>query len=607
MAAVLAVALPLLVAGALAAGNTVLPRRVVDTVAVATAATVTVLCGWLLFHAGGTIVYWFGGWSPRRGLALGISFVVDRAGAGMAVLAALLAAAALVFSWRHFDAVGSLYHALMLVFLAGMVGLALTGDLFNFFVFFELMGVAAYALTGYRIEDPAPLQGALNFAVTNSVAGFTILLGIALVYARTGGLNMAQAGRALAMAPPDALVTVAFAFLLAGLLTKAAVVPFHFWLDDAHAVAPSPVCALLSGAMVQLGVYGAARIFWTVFSGAFTFNAGGVRGVLIAAGVLTAVVGAAMSLVQRHLKRLLAFSTIEHVGLIVVAVGLLTPNGLAAAMVYMLGHGMVKASLFLAAGIVLHRLGSVDEAELRGRGRSIPAVGVLFGVGGLALAALPPFGTALGATLLGSAVSDSGFGWLRAVSIFTTALTAGAVLRAGGRIFLGWGEEERPLRTEMQERELETRGPRGRTPAVMLAPAFALAVCGLLVGIAPSLSRQATEIAGRFVQRPAYEAAVLGRDSGSIHQAIATARTVPGWDGVGVVEGVVTSAGAVVVALLALSSRRADGKVRASAWRRVRPVMAMLRGFHDGHVGDYVAWQTAGLAVLTATLTLLLR
>src|SRR5205823_7267271 len=161
--AALAVAGPLLAAALLMAAGRVLPRRVVEAAALLVAGAVAIALAVLLVRTSrGTVVYWFGGWTPRRGIALGVTFAVDPLGAGLAALAALLMVAALVFSWRYFEAVGSLYHSLMMVLLAAMVGFALSGDLFNMFVFFELMGVAAYALTGYRIEERAPVQGALN-------------------------------------------------------------------------------------------------------------------------------------------------------------------------------------------------------------------------------------------------------------------------------------------------------------------------------------------------------------------------------------------------------------------------------------------------------------
>src|ERR1044071_2565795 len=264
----LTVAVPLLAAAVITATGRLLSPRLVDLLATAVAAATAVLTAILLVHAwGGSVVYWFGGWRPRAGLPVGIAFLVDPMGAGLACFAALIVTGALVFSWHYFDEVSPLYLALFLVFLGAMVGFSLTGDLFNLFVFFELMSVVAYVLTAHAHTQLAPLQGALGFAVTNSIAGFFVVIGIALLYGRTGALNLAQIGRAVAGAQPDGLLVLAFALIAAGFLVKAAAVPFHFWLADAYAVAPSPVCALFAAVMSDLGLYALARVYWTVFSG----------------------------------------------------------------------------------------------------------------------------------------------------------------------------------------------------------------------------------------------------------------------------------------------------------------------------------------------------
>ena len=209
--------------------------------------------------------YWFGGFRPHHGIAIGIDFEVGPLSAGLACLAAVLVTAGMVFSWRYFERVATYYHVLMLAFLAGMIGFCLTGDIFDMFVWFELMSVAAYALTAYRPEERGSIQGALNFAITNSIGAYLALSGIAVVYGRTGALNMAQIGQDLARHRPDGLVVVAFVLIVTGWLIKGAIVPFHFWLADAQAVAPTPVCVLFSGVMVELGLYGVARVYWSMF------------------------------------------------------------------------------------------------------------------------------------------------------------------------------------------------------------------------------------------------------------------------------------------------------------------------------------------------------
>jgi multicomponent Na+:H+ antiporter subunit D len=275
--------------------------------------------------------------------------------------------ASVVFSWRYFDETGPLYHVLLLVFLGAVEGFALSGDLFNLFVFLELMTVPAIALTGYG-EEPGPLQGALNFGIVNSFGAFFLLFGIALLYGRTGALNLAQIGRALDRGRVDGLVLVAFLLVTAGFLVKAGLVPFHFWLSDAYAVAPIPVCVVLSGVMSDLGLHAIARIYWPSFSGVFAADAGSLRAILVGAGVLTALVGGTMAFFQRDLKRLLAFVTIGHVGIFLAGIGLLTARALAGTTLYVLADGFVKGGLFLAVGILLRRARDGDELRLRGKG-----------------------------------------------------------------------------------------------------------------------------------------------------------------------------------------------------------------------------------------------
>jgi len=345
---ILLVVVPLGAAALVAALGHWVARAVADAVAVAVAAACTAGAGWLAVAVGGErAVSWIGGWRPDdTHRSVGIVLVADRTAAMFVLTAAALVLAGLIFSWRYLEETSGTYSALMLLFLAGLSGFAVAGDLFNAFVWFELMGAAAYALAGMRVEEPRSVFAAVEFGVVNTVGAAFTLVGIALLYARTGALSLAYVGAALRAAPPDALVGFAFALLLVGALVKAAAVPFHFWTADAEAAAPSPVCAVLSGAMAATGVYAVARWWRVVFDGVLPHAT--VQHLLLAMGAVTAVLGAVMCVHQRHVKRLLAYSTISHVGVALLGVGLLDEHGTAAAVAYLLGHACVKGPLFLA-------------------------------------------------------------------------------------------------------------------------------------------------------------------------------------------------------------------------------------------------------------------
>jgi multicomponent Na+:H+ antiporter subunit D len=603
----LAVAVPLTVAAALAATDFARRRWLTDTVGIATAAGVTALCAILVAHAGHEpVVYWLGGWEPEHGVAIGISLSADTLGAGMATLVGVLTTATLVFSARYFEAVSNLFHALMLVFLAAMVGFCLSGDLFNMLVFFELMSVAAYALAAYKIEERGPLQGAINFAVSNSVGAIAIFVGVALLYGRTGALNLAQIGEALAGHRPDALLAVSFALIVLGFLVKAAAFPVHFWLADAHAVAPTPVCVLFSGVMVELGVYAVARIYFTAFDAALAPQAAALKPILVWTGVVTALVGATMCLQQRHLKRMLAFSTVSHVGLFLVCLGLLDHPGIAALAAYVLGHAFAKGALFMCVGILLHRFTSVDELELRGCGSAdaaLKTVGVLFAVCGVALAGAPMVGVFLGKSLGEGAASEAGFGWAAPVFVVASGMTAGAVLRAAGAVFAGWGADVPPESGQpaQGDEESETLQPHDRTPPLMLVPAIALTLAALAVGFFPGLDHAIQEAAGRFADSHAYREAVL--EGSSVSHRVETQGLKP----VDYLYATLSLLLALAVAGVSLFGHRlglgAPGPVRRAGDRFQRGLGAI----HSGHVGDYVAWMTAAMGAFSALVALAVR
>jgi multicomponent Na+:H+ antiporter subunit D len=537
-------------------------------------------------------VVWLGGWEPVRGTPIGIALVADPASAAFAVLVATLAVISSVLAARLVGHADRLYDAVVLVFVAGMLGFCLSGDLFTLFVFLEVMSVAGFVLVGFEVRRQAPLQGAMNFAVTNATGAILVVFGIGLIYGRTGALNLAAIGRALDAAPLDAATVAGFSLIATGLLVKAAAVPFHFWLADAYAVAPTPVCILLAGAFAELGLYGLARIYWTAFAGAFEGGEEALRAILVSLGAITALVGAVLCAAQHHLKRLLAHATVAQVGLFLIGIGLLTPDGLAGAGVWMVGDGLARACLFACTGMLQHAHDDLSERRLHGRGRDLPVAGAAFAVCAVLMSGLPPFGPFLGKSLVEDAAIAEGYDWVPAVMVVAGALVGGTLLRAAARVFLGIGRRapEDPAGYEVTEGETEreaheastARSPLLRIPAVLLAAGAAA------WGLVPGLAGAAGRAGAAMTDRAGYMAAVLD----------GAAARLPG------PPDTLHGPGATGYALAVLTVLGAAGVAAAAIWRPWRDPAAgrrlldALRAGDSGHPGDYAAWVAAGAAVL---------
>lgn len=586
----LPVVVPLGAAALLLFVNTVIPRRLGRPLALAAVLAEIALAAVLLHQAGsGRIIYWFGGWAPRQGVALGVSFTIDQFGAAGAFLGGIVVAAALVVS----SAVDAVFDVLLLTTLAAIAGFCLTGDLFNMFAFFELMAVSAVGLAAYRSDQPHALRAALNLAITNSIGAVLVLFGITLLYARTGALNLAQIG--VQLAPADRLVVLAAALVFAGFLIRAAVIPFHFWLIDTASSAPLPLAMILAGVLDTLGVYAVARVYWTVFAPSLAPEHAAVRTLLVALGAFSALAGGALSLVSDVPRRRLAFVMVSHTGILLVGVGCLNALGLAGAAMFAIGDGTIIAALFASLTLV-----SASPLHLTRR------VGVgLLAVGGLAVAGLPLFATGLAGAAIEDAASAAGDPWAVPLIVAAAALSGAAVLLIAHEAWVspaapvaGGGGPGIGGESECGGSGI-TAGAAGDGAGWWITVGVAGALLAASV-LATTLGRWVVHGAARFLDTGGYQRQVLSglpAASGLPGPAAAAVHFSP----TSLLADLIGVAGAMIVARLVLA-RSARGHRAATAW----PV-ATIRRWHDGSIGDSAAWATIGTAAIALVLALALR
>ncbi|RKX71846.1 NADH/ubiquinone/plastoquinone (complex I) [candidate division WOR-3 bacterium] len=340
-----------------------------------------------LFEEGEVIIYKMGGWPPP----LGITMVYDHLSALIVISIAIVVFAASIFSIRyleHFTGRVKFYTLFMLI-TAGMMGVAITGDIFNLFVFVEIASISSYALVAFGIEKEE-LEAAFKYMVMGEIASLFLLFAIALLYGRASTLNMADLANTLSVAGRDQLFWFVAAILLFSFAIKSALFPFHSWLPDAHPSAPAPVSAILSGIFVKvLGVYALIRLSFNVF-GLTPQNSPIFFHILIFLGLVSVFFGGIIASRQRDYKRLLAYSTIAQIGFIMVGIGIGNFWAIAGGLFHILAHAITKSLLFLTSGAVVYATGKRDLEELAGLGKTMGITAWSYRLATLSLSGLPP-------------------------------------------------------------------------------------------------------------------------------------------------------------------------------------------------------------------------
>ncbi|MEW6168270.1 MAG: proton-conducting transporter membrane subunit [Pseudomonadota bacterium] len=339
--------------------------------------------------ANGRVDYAIGGWAAPYG----IEYVVDAANALVLLLVSLLGVATAVFAPRSVeDEIETpriyLYYCCLCLYLAGLLGITITGDAFNVFVFLEISSLSAYALIALGRRRQA-LLAAFRYLVMGTIGGTFLLIGIGLMYALTGTLNMADLAARLPPLYGNRVLTAALGFITVGLAIKAAVFPLHGWQPGAYAESPSAASLLLAGAGAKVAIYAFLRYAFGMFGSGLVAERLPLAEMMLLAGVAAMLVGSAVACFQDDLKRILAWSSIGQIGYIVAAIGLATPQGFNAAFLHVFNHGLIKAGLFAVAGVLCLRLGSTRLDALAGLARRMPGTFAALLLGGLGLIGVP--------------------------------------------------------------------------------------------------------------------------------------------------------------------------------------------------------------------------
>ncbi|MBN1788234.1 MAG: hypothetical protein JW806_07545 [Sedimentisphaerales bacterium] len=421
-------------------------------------------------------VYIVGRWT----IPLGINLVLDGLSALMLATISTVSFTAMLFSNRYMEQYTSKnkYLSLFLLMVTGMNGVVLSGDIFNLFVFLEIASIASYALVGFGCEHEE-LEAAFKYMTLGTVASMFVLFGVGVVYGNTGSLNMAVISRYVAENGINTGLAFALALFTTGFGLKAALVPFHAWLPDAHPSAPAPISAMLSGVLIKaLGIYSLSRVIFNVLGISVQ-----ISWVLIALGVLSMVIGVFLAVGQWDFKRLLAYHSISQMGYVILGIGmaaLILSNGgnpawaslaLLGGLFHLMNHAVFKSLLFLTSGSVEMSTGTRQLKELGGLAERLPVTRSTCTIASAAIAGVPPFNGFWSKLILVIAAVQAGLYGLAAVTVLVSIVTLISFLKVQRYVFLG----------ELPENLKSTAEHRGLMACAMILLAILCVFMGALV------------------------------------------------------------------------------------------------------------------------------
>jgi multicomponent Na+:H+ antiporter subunit D len=423
---------------------------------------------------GTTLSYALGAW----GAPWGIEYRIDTVAA---LLVLVIASAGLVVMPYARNSIGreiaadntGRFYACFLLCLSGLLGIVITADAFNLFVFLEISSLSCYVLISLGPSRRA-LTASFQYLVMGTIGATFILIGVGLLYMMTGTLNMADLAIRLQGVADTRTIRVAFAFITVGVSLKLALFPLHLWLPNAYAFSPSMVSAFIAATMTKVGIYVLLRFFFTVFGAEFSFAAMHAGDILLVLAVAAMLIASLVAVFQEDIKRMLAYSSIAHIGYIILGISLANSAGLAAGMLHIFNHAMMKGTLFMAMGCIFLRIGSVNLKDMHGLARRMPLTMAAFVTGGLGLVGVPLTAGFVSKWYLVVAALESGY-WPLAVLILVSSLIA--LVYVWRVIEVAYFQPAAPGGRELRE-----------APLGMLLPTCLLAGAVLYFGIDASFS-----------------------------------------------------------------------------------------------------------------------